>query len=259
MGLTGSAMETPDALAGLRRRAGVLRQRVTAAAERAGRRADDITIVAVSKTIPVETLHAAYDLGFTTFGENRVQEAQGKIAAWGKAPARWELIGHLQSNKAARAVELFARIQSLDSLHLADTLNARAMQRGQTLPVLLEVNIAGETSKTGFAPGEVLDAARALAAYPALRPEGLMTIAPLVADPEAVRPVFQRLRVLRDELRHTLGTGEGDTWTQLSMGMTDDFEVAIEEGATIVRIGRGLFGSRPLVQPEHGGESQHGQ
>lgn len=259
MGQTGSAMETPDTLAELGRRAEALRQRVAVAAERAGRRTDDVTIVAVSKTVPVETLHAAYDLGFTTFGENRVQEAQGKIAAWGKAPAHWELIGHLQSNKAARAVELFARIQSLDSLPLAETLNARAVQRGQTLPVLLEVNVAGEGSKTGFAPGEVFDVARALAAYPALRPEGLMTIAPLVADPEVVRPVFQRLRALRDELRHTLASGGSDTWSQLSMGMTDDFEVAIEEGATIIRIGRGLFGSRPLVQPGHGGEGQDGQ
>lgn len=252
MGQPGSTMETPNTLVELRQRASDLRQRVAAAAEHAGRNPGDITIIAVSKTIPVETLHAAYDLGFTIFGENRVQEAQGKIAAWGRAPARWELIGHLQSNKAARAVELFARIQSLDSLHLAAALNARAAQRGQTLPVLLEVNVAGEASKTGVAPDDVLDVARALAAYPALRPEGLMTVAPLVADPEEVRPVFQRLRALRDELRRTIpGTSESDAWSHLSMGMTDDFEVAIEEGATIIRIGRGLFGSRPLVQPSH--------
>ncbi|HEX8034349.1 MAG TPA: YggS family pyridoxal phosphate-dependent enzyme [Ktedonobacterales bacterium] len=252
MGQMGSAMEAPNMLAELGRRASDLRERVAAAAERAGRHPDDVTIIAVSKTVPVETLRAAYDLGFTIFGENRVQEAQGKIAAWGDAPVRWELIGHLQSNKAARAVELFARIQSLDSLHLADALNARAEQRGHALPVLLEVNVAGEASKTGFAPGDVVDAARALAAYPALRPEGLMTIAPLVADPEEVRPVFQRLRALRDELRRTVvGASESDAWSQLSMGMTDDFEVAIEEGATIIRIGRGLFGSRPLVQPSH--------
>ncbi|MGZ6389504.1 MAG: YggS family pyridoxal phosphate-dependent enzyme, partial [Ktedonobacterales bacterium] len=201
MGQTGSAMEAPNTLAELGRRASDLRDRVAAAAERCERQPDDVTIIAVSKTVPVETLRAAYDLGFTIFGENRVQEAQSKIAVWGDAPARWELIGHLQSNKAARAVELFARIQSLDSLHLAETLNMRAAQRGQILPVLLEVNVAGEASKTGFALEDVLDAARALAAYPALRPEGLMTIAPLVAAPEEVRPVFQRLRALRDELR----------------------------------------------------------
>lgn len=259
MGQTGSAMETADALAELRRRAEALRERVAAAAERAGRHPDEITIVAVSKTIPVEVLRTAYDLGFTIFGENRVQEAQGKIAAWDKAPARWELIGHLQSNKAARAVELFARIQSLDSLQLADTLNARAAQRGHMLPVLLEVNVAGEASKTGFAPGETLDVARALAGYPALRPEGLMTVAPLVADPEAVRYVFQRLRALRDEVRRTIATDESDTWSQLSMGMTDDFEVAIEEGASIIRIGRGLFGSRPLAQPARAGERHSDQ
>jgi pyridoxal phosphate enzyme (YggS family) len=252
MGQMGSAMEAPNTLAELGRRASDLRERVAAAAERAGRHPDDVTIIAVSKTVPVETLRAAYDLGFTIFGENRVQEAQGKIAVWGDAPVRWELIGHLQSNKAARAVELFVRIQSLDSLHLAETLNARVAQRGQMFPVLLEVNVAGEASKTGFALGDVLDAARALATYPALRPEGLMTIAPLVADPEAVRPVFRQLRALRDELRRTVvGASESDAWSQLSMGMTDDFEVAIEEGATIVRIGRGLFGSRPLVQPSH--------
>jgi len=257
MGQTGSAMEAPNTLAELGRRASDLRERVAAAAERAGRHPDDVTIIAVSKTIPVETLRAAYDLDFTTFGENRVQEAQGKIAVWGDAPVRWELIGHLQSNKAARAVELFARIQSLDSLHLAETLNARAAQRGHVLPVLLEVNVAGEASKTGFAPGEVLDAARALAAYPALRPEGLMTVAPFVADPEEVRPVFQQLRALRDELRRpTAAASESDAWSQLSMGMTDDFEVAIEEGATIIRIGRGLFGSRPLVQPSHTTQDQ---
>lgn len=259
MGQTGNAMETADTRAGLRQRAATLRQRVTAAAERSGRHPDDITIVAVSKTVPVETLRAAYDLGFTTFGENRVQEAQGKIAAWGDAtaPARWELIGHLQSNKAARAAELFARIQSVDSLHLAQALDARAAQRGQILPVLLEVNVAGEASKTGFAPDELLDVARALTSCRALRLEGLMTVAPLVADPEAVRPVFQRLRALRDELRHTL-TAATDTgaWSHLSMGMTDDFEVAIEEGATIIRVGRGLFGSRPLATPAHTGKDQ---
>lgn len=254
MGHIESAIETPDTLAELRRRATDLRQRVAAAAERSGRDPGDITIVAVSKTVPLESLRAAYDLGFTTFGENRVQEAQSKIAAWGDAPARWELIGHLQRNKAARAVELFARIQSVDSLHLADALNTRAAQQGQSLPVLLEVNVAGEASKTGLAPDDVLDVARALAAYPALRPDGLMTVAPLVADPEAVRPVFQRLHALRDELRHmTVGANDVGAWSQLSMGMTDDFEVAIEEGATIIRVGRGLFGSRPLNQPAHAG------
>ncbi len=250
-------METSDTLAELRPRAEALRQRVAAAAECSGRHPDEITIVAVSKTVPIEKLRAAYALGFTTFGENRVQEAQGKIAAWGSAPVRWELIGHLQSNKAARAVELFARIQSVDSLHLAHILDARAAQRGRTFPILLEVNVAGEASKTGFSPDEVLSVARELASCPALRPEGLLTVAPLVADPEVVRPVFQRLRALRDELHHTLAApGDGDTWSHLSMGMTDDFEVAIEEGATIIRVGRGLFGSRPLATPAQLGKDQ---
>lgn len=191
---------------------------------------------------------AAAAHGLTLFGENRVQEAREKIAAVaaaGLTHLRWELIGHLQTNKAARAVELFARVQSVDSLRLAEALEARAAQLGRILPILLEVNVAGEESKSGMAPDEVVGVARAVAALPHLRLEGLMTIAPLVDDPEQVRSVFRQLRALRETLRAEVPLAEDGGWPELSMGMTDDFEVAIEEGATLVRIGRALFGERP--------------
>jgi pyridoxal phosphate enzyme (YggS family) len=229
----------------LARRAREVRERVAAAAERSGRAANSVLIVAVSKTIPVERIRAAYDLGFTTFGENRVQEAREKIAALSLPSLRWELVGHLQTNKAAVAVELFDRIQSVDSIKLAEVLEKRAAAERKVLPILLEVNVAGEATKSGFAPEQVSDAVHAVAALPHLRPEGLMTIAPLVASPEEVRPVFRRLRELRDRVREAVPLGADGGWQQLSMGMTDDFAVAIEEGATIVRIGRALFGERP--------------
>jgi pyridoxal phosphate enzyme (YggS family) len=219
-----------------------VRARVAAAAGRAGRDPEDVLLVAVSKTVDAERVRAVYELGVKTFGENRVQEARGKIAALRLPLIRWELIGHLQTNKVARAAELFARVQSVDSLRLAEALDREAGRLGRTLPILLEVNVAGEASKFGLAPEAAPAAARAVAALPHLRAEGLMTVAPPAADPEAVRPVFRRLRALRDELRAAAPAGD---WRHLSMGMTDDFEVAVEEGATIVRIGRALFGARP--------------
>lgn len=222
-----------------------VRERVAAAAERSGRRAEDIHIVAVSKTVPVERLREAHALGFTTFGENRVQEAEEKIGALlGLDDLRWELIGHLQTNKAARALQLFNRIQSLDSLRLIDILNARGRENAWVVPVLLEVNLAGEESKTGFAPDALREAAQLVADCGWLRVEGLMTVAPLTHDPESVRPYFRRLRALRDELAEQVPLSQG-AWRELSMGMSDDFEVAIEEGATMIRLGRALFGERP--------------
>ena len=221
-----------------------IRQRIAEAAARVNRSPDEIQLVAVSKTIPVEVLREAYALGLRVFGENRVQEAQEKIAALALPDVRWELIGHLQTNKAGRAAELFARVQSVDSLRLAQALAARAAALGKTLPVLLEVNVAGEASKSGFAPDAVIEAARQIAALPALRPGGLMTIAPLVDDPEVVRPVFRALRVLRERLREEVPLSGAGGWGDLSMGMSDDFEVAIEEGATLIRLGRALFGAR---------------
>jgi pyridoxal phosphate enzyme (YggS family) len=245
--------------AALAERAQDIQRRIGAAAERTGRAPSSVTLIAVTKTIPIERMLAAAALGLTTFGENRVQEARDKherLAALAQSDAsvaqllaqvHWELIGHLQTNKAARALELFERVQSVDSLRLAETLSARAASLDRVLPILLEVNAGGETSKSGFTLDEVGGAARAIATLPALRIEGLMTVAPLAPDPEQARPVFRRLRELRDHLRAIIPLGP-DSWRELSMGMSDDFEVAIEEGATIVRIGRGLFGERPALQ-----------
>jgi pyridoxal phosphate enzyme (YggS family) len=229
-------MSSVDTLA---QRAVEIRARVAAAAGRSGRTEATVQIVAVSKTIPATTVQRAFELGFTTFGENRVQEARAKIQDLPLPGIRWELIGHLQTNKAARAVQLFSRIQSVDSLRLAELLHHEASQLGLVLPILLEVNVAGESSKSGFAPGELPAAAAELRHLTALQTEGLMTIAPIAGDPEEIRPLFRELLRWRDQLRQ-----ESEGWNELSMGMSDDFEVAIEEGATIVRIGRALFGSR---------------
>jgi pyridoxal phosphate enzyme (YggS family) len=238
MSTTGEAGTLPDLAARVR----AVRQRVAAATERAGRAPEDVAIIAVSKTVDAERVRAAYELGLKSFGENRVQEARGKIAALKLPLIRWELIGHLQTNKVARAVELFARVQSVDSLRLAQALEDAAARLGRVLPVLLEVNVAGEASKQGLALEEAVPVAQAVEALPHLRAEGLMTVAPLASDPEKVRPVFRALAGLRARLRQEV---PGSHWEHLSMGMTDDFEVAIGEGATLVRIGRALFGERP--------------
>jgi PLP dependent protein len=240
MSTTSEAGALPDLAARVR----AVRQRVAAAAERAGRAPEDVTIIAVSKTVDVERVRMAYELGLKTFGENRVQEARPKIAALKLPLIRWELIGHLQTNKVTRAVELFARVQSVDSPRLALALDAAAAALGRVLPVLLEVNVAGEASKQGLAPADVPAVARAVAALPHLAVEGLMTVAPQASDPETVRPVFRALRELRARLADEV---PGSAWQHLSMGMTDDFEVAIAEGATLVRIGRALFGERPVA------------
>lgn len=234
-----------------------VRRRVQAAAARSGYDIAGIRLIAVTKTVPAERLIAAAALGLTTFGENRVQEARDKRERLAQLAAddtevarllagvRWELIGHLQTNKAARALDLFERVQSVDSLHLAEALSARAVALGRTLPILLEVNIGEEVSKSGFAPDASLRAAaRDIAALPGLRPEGLMCVAPIVERPEDARPYFQRLRALRDDLHSEAPLGGEDDWRELSMGMSDDFEVAIEMGSTCIRLGRALFGER---------------
>jgi pyridoxal phosphate enzyme (YggS family) len=234
----------------LAQRIATIRARVAAAMERAGRAPDSVSIVAVSKTMPPHAVIAAASHGMSHFGENRVQEARDKIsavAAAGLTTLRWELIGHLQTNKAARAVELFARVQTVDSVRLAEALSLRAHQLGRVLPILLEVNVAGEASKSGAAPQEIVGMARAIAALPNLQMEGLMTVAPLVDDPERVRPIFRQMRALRETLSAEIPIGPDGGWSELSMGMTDDFEVAIEEGATLVRIGRAIFGERPPI------------
>jgi PLP dependent protein len=231
-------------------RIAAIRARVAAAAGRAGRAPESVSVIAVSKTMPAQAVIDAAAHGLSLFGENRVQEAREKIAAVaaaGLTAIRWELIGHLQTNKAARAVELFARVQSVDSVRLAEALSIRAHHIGRTLPMLLEVNVAGEVSKSGIAPSDLVGAARAIAALPNLHMEPLMTLAPLANDPEAVRPVFRQMRALRETLQAEVPVGADGGWSELSMGMTDDFEVAIEEGATLVRIGRAIFGERPPI------------
>jgi len=211
-----------------------VRQRIEAACRRAGRAPAEGTLVGITKGFPPEAVAEAVAAGLEDAGENRVQEAAAKIGALagrGIRP-RWHLVGHLQTNKAKTALDLFAIIHSVDSLRLAEALDRHA---SRPVAVLLEVNVAQEASKFGFTPGELPSALSAISSLPHLDVRGLMTVAPQTDDPEAVRPVFRRLRELRD------ACGLRD----LSMGMTDDFEVAIEEGATLVRVGRAIFGPRP--------------
>jgi len=218
--------------------------RIGAAAARAGRDPAEVILVPITKTVPPDTIRAAHDLGLRVFGENRVQEAQAKAAALADLPdLRWHLVGHLQRNKAKVAVGLFDVIHSVDSVRLAQALSQRATAAGGTVPVLLEVNVAGEATKFGFAPAELPDVAPAIIELPGLAVWGLMTVAPLAPDPEEVRPVFRQLRTLRDVLARRTQC-PAHPWLHLSMGMTDDYEVAIEEGATMVRIGRAIFGER---------------
>jgi pyridoxal phosphate enzyme (YggS family) len=212
---------------------------IASAALRSGRPADAVRLVAVTKTVAATVIADAYACGLREFGENRVQEAEPKIAALAAQGIRpvWHLVGHLQTNKAAAALRCFDILQSVDSLRLAETLSRRVT--GEPARIFLEVNVAGEPTKFGFRLDDptqpFADVVAAVRALPGLVVEGLMTVAPLVDDPERVRPVFRRLA----ELAATHGIAE------LSMGMTDDFVVAIEEGATVVRIGRAIFGERP--------------
>jgi pyridoxal phosphate enzyme (YggS family) len=230
-----------------------IRERIAAAARSAGRRPEEITLVAVSKTHGPDLARAAIAAGAADLGENRVQEAAPKIAALADAlpRPRWHLIGHLQRNKARAAAELFDMVQSVDSLRLAEALDRHAAELGRRLPVLLQVNVSGEESKDGLALAGGIASRAAYArltadlerivALPQLEVRGLMTIAPLAGDPAAARPTFRLLRELRDDLARRLPQAR---WDELSMGMTDDFEAAIAEGATIVRVGRAIFGAR---------------
>lgn len=221
-----------------------VRAAIAEAAERAGRDPGEVTLVAVTKTIAAERVREAYDAGLRVFGENRVQEGGAKIATL--APEMpgvdWHLIGHLQTNKIKPAVEAFTVIESVDSLRLAERIDRQMATVGPTMPILLEVNIAGEEAKSGFSADDLREAFPQLLTLRHLELRGLMTVAPLAGDLEAVRPVFRALRDLRDELRDRYPlTGFAD----LSMGMSNDYQVAIQEGATMVRIGRALFGERP--------------
>lgn len=214
------------------------RERIATAARRSGRRPEDVTLIAVTKEVGVGSIRAAIAAGVADLAESRVQEASPKIHELGRA-ARWHLVGHLQRNKAARAVELFDVIHAVDGRGILRELSKRASHPRE---VLIQVNVAAEPQKHGVAPEDVFELAAWAAELPALRIVGLMTIAPLVENPETVRAVFRRLRELRDELNARVAFRA--PLRHLSMGMTDDFEVAIEEGATMVRIGRGIFGER---------------
>lgn len=217
-----------------------VRQRIEAACARAKRDPNEITLVAVTKGQPPESVCAAAALGLTLFGENKVQEAKAKIPLC-PGRARWHMVGHLQTNKCRDAVGLFEMIQSVDSLRLAEELNRRAEQAAKTMPILLEVNAVGEASKFGCRPDQLLADLDRINALPRLEIQGLMTVPPWAIDPEKVRPVFRQMRELKARCEQLLGA----PLPHLSMGMTGDFEVAIEEGATLVRIGTALFGARP--------------
>jgi hypothetical protein len=241
--------------------------RIQAAAGRAGREPGEVTLVAVTKTHPLEVVQSAYQAGVRHFGENRVEEALEKIApfeAWlagrpaDSPPPAWHMVGHLQSRKAGDALAHFHTIHSVDSLKLAERLNRLAEREAQSvlsgrlpMPILLECNVSGEASKYGFALSAwredrqvrraFFETVRDILTFPWIHLQGLMTMAPIVADPQQARPIFVALRALRDALAEAYPHVE---WCHLSMGMTDDFEVAVEEGATLVRIGRALFGPR---------------
>jgi pyridoxal phosphate enzyme (YggS family) len=217
-----------------------VRERVARAAERTGRRGADVLIVAVSKTVPVERIRAGIEAGVPALGENRVQEAVGKVAQLGR-PVPWHLIGHLQTNKVKDALATFAVIHSVDRLPLAEALSARAARDGGRVDALVQVNVAEEPQKGGLRPAELASALEAMRALPGLRLRGLMTIPPLPRDPEDSRPHYRELRKLLEAAR---GAGLGPEFRELSMGMSGDFEVGIEEGATMVRVGTAIFGPR---------------
>lgn len=216
-----------------------IEQRIQEACARSGRTRDSVMLLAVSKTHPPETIHEATNLGLTFFAENKIQEAKAKIPSC-PGKARWHFIGHLQSNKCRDAVELFEMIQGVDSLAIAQEINKRAEQAAKTMPVLLEINVAGEGSKFGYQPEKMLADLKAINALPRLEIHGLMAIPPFTPVPEKARPYFQKLHELKQQAEAVLGA----PLPHLSMGMSGDFEVAIEEGATIVRIGTALFGER---------------
>jgi PLP dependent protein len=222
-----------------------VRKRIAEAARRAGRRAEEIELMAVSKTHPPERIRKAHAAGLRLFGENRVQEFAGKAAALADLPGvEWHMIGHLQTNKAGKAAELFGAVDSVDSVKLAEKLDATAQNLGKKLGVLIEINVGGEAAKSGVAPDshELEALLKAAPRLEALKFRGLMTIPPFTDNPEDARPYFRAVRELRDAIaaRKLPAVGLG----VLSMGMSHDFEVAIEEGSTCVRVGTAIFGDR---------------
>lgn len=221
-----------------------IRARIEAAAARSGRNPGDIKLIAVSKTHPAEVLREALAGGVKVFGENKVQEAEGKVNNLGRNGIEWHLIGHLQSNKARKAAQLFDVIHSVDSIDIADRLERICGEEGRaSLSVLVQVDLAGEETKSGVSEGELEELVEFLGSCKRLKLIGLMVLPPFFEDPEATRPYFKRLREIRDRL---LPGGE------LSMGMSNDFEVAIEEGSTMVRVGTAIFGERDYLRRPSG-------
>jgi pyridoxal phosphate enzyme (YggS family) len=222
-----------------------VRQRLAAAARRAGRVSEEIALIAVTKTVEPARIRAAYEAGLQVFGENRVQEFAGKAAALADLlDAKWHMIGHLQTNKTVKAAELFVAVDSIDSLKLAEKLNAAAEKLGKKLAVLIEINVGGEAAKSGIAMDspEIDKILRTASQLQSLSFQGLMTVPPFTDDPQGARPYFRKLRELRDALaKRRLPSVSLDV---LSMGMSHDFEVAIEEGSTCVRVGTAIFGER---------------
>jgi hypothetical protein len=216
-----------------------VKERIVAAAGRAHRNPDATKIVAVTKAIAPERVEEALAAGLTVFGENKLQEARAKIPLVSNR-AHWHMIGHLQTNKARDAVALFELIHSVDSVKLAGELDKCAGRTGKTQPILLEVNVSGEASKSGLKPEDLAAAIEQINALPRIEIRGLMTMAPFAEDAEKARPHFRRLRELRDEMENRFGM----RLPELSMGMSHDFEAAVEEGATMVRIGTAIFGER---------------
>jgi pyridoxal phosphate enzyme (YggS family) len=221
----------------------LIEERIRAACERSRRERSDVSLVAVSKGHGPDVVRAAADLGHSLFGESKVQEAKAKISLC-PGRLRWHMIGHLQSNKCRDAVHFFEMIESVDSAALANEVDKWAEKRGKRLPVLLEVNLAGESSKFGFRPEQLLNELEQINSLLRIEVHGLMTVPPWTSDPEKVRPIFRELRELKEQCEAKLGA----SLPHLSMGMSGDFEVAIEEGATIVRIGTALFGPRAAAR-----------
>lgn len=221
-------------------------ERIRNAAVRVGRSPDEVKLIAVSKTHPTNMLREAMKAGIACFGENKVQEAEGKIAEIGRSTAEWHLIGHLQSNKARKAVQLFDMIHSVDSIELAERLERICIDEGRAeLPILVQVDLAGEKTKSGIGEDRLGELSAFLKSCERLKWKGLMVLPPFYDDPETTRPYFVRLRELRDRMTENgVFNGKGE----LSMGMSHDFEIAIEEGATMVRVGTAVFGAREYPQ-----------
>lgn len=221
-----------------------VRQNIRNACERSGRKVEDITLIAVSKTKPVPMLQEAYDAGARDFGENKVQEILEKEPQL-PSDIRWHMIGHLQKNKVRQVIDKVVLIHSVDTVGLAEQIEKEAVKRDLDVSILLEVNVAGEESKFGFAPEEVEEAAREIAKYPHVHIQGLMTIAPFVENSEENRGVFKKLYELYVDMKRK--NIDNVTMNVLSMGMTGDYQTAIEEGATMVRVGTGIFGTRAKI------------